>query len=56
MHEMNRFPMIKEFVYEEQSIKNQLERNDLHDFFTQSYRGNLYKRKSGSVSRFYSSG
>ena len=56
MHEMNRFPMMKEFVYEEQSNQNQLERNESHDFFTQSHIGILYRRKSGPGSRLFSTG
>jgi hypothetical protein len=57
MHKMNRFHWTIQPAYEEQPIKNlQQERNDSHDFFIQSHKGILYRRRSVSVRRLFSTG
>lgn len=55
MHEMNRLHWENELACNHYPIGHQQqERNDSHDFYIQSHTGILYRRRSVSVGRLYS--
>lgn len=53
MHELNRFRWENELAFNNYPIGQQ-ERNDSHDFYIQSHTGILYRRRSVSVRRLFS--